>query len=762
MRRDRLNFQLFAITDDKQKGCAEPMVSVIIPAYCAARFIRRSLASVLAQTYRNFEVIVVDDGSTDETATIVREVMKTDSRVKLLCRQNKGPAAARNLAIEYSAGRYIAPIDADDIWMPTYLERQVNSLSTAPNTVAISYSWSLDIDESDQLTGGFHASNIEGRVKKTLLCHYFPANLSCLVIDRQCFDSVGRFNSEFYRGCEDWDLLLRLASRFQFTVLKEFLVLYRKCDNSRSRNCQRMAESHRKTLEESVARGFGAPGLLHQLSLSLFYTYLAQQCIGQHRRREALHWLWEAVRSACLFALIRPTNYLLAFRALFGLGLNDQAKNVSELTVGVNEAAVTTFRNGRSVEIGLKLVAQDVLHRIFVPLVFALTTSNGKEPDGLKERSVFTFDQRQDLDSLISEKIDMPGLQKLSQDVTVSIVVPTFDRPDQLRECLLSLIAQESSRACEVIVVDNNPSSGLTPYVVSSFPSVKLVSEWRQGASYARNAGINASSGQICVFIDDDAVAPPFWLERLLGPFSRESVVAVTGNVFPYELNTSAAKLFEGYANGGFNRGFKRWQADPAWLRSFRIGAAKTWLIGGSGNAAFRVVSLRDPEIGAFREFLGAGMPSGGSEDNYLLYRLIKAGGTVAYEPSAFVWHKHRADVNGLRHQLFNYSKGFVAYHATTLVMDGDWRAVPSLMHLPWWHLSRIFSRLVGRSSYPISLILVEALGHLVGLPALARSIQITRQRQANHVTAFAATVPSRSEECCLRSSRLRGKAEYL
>lgn len=105
-----------------------PFVSVIIPAYNAEAFIGRTLESVLAQTYENIEVLVVDDGSRDRTAEIVASFAQKDSRVILLKQQNAGVAAARNLAIEKSRGEYIAPLDADDIWYPSKLDKQVQCI----------------------------------------------------------------------------------------------------------------------------------------------------------------------------------------------------------------------------------------------------------------------------------------------------------------------------------------------------------------------------------------------------------------------------------------------------------------------------------------------------------------------------------------------------------------------------------------------------------------------------------------------------------
>ena len=130
-----------------------PLISVIIPAYNAEIFIRRTLDSILAQTYTNIEILVVDDGSQDRTAEIVESFVEKDSRVTLLKQKNAGVATARNLAIEKSNGEYIAPIDADDIWYPQKLEKQAQCILEADQSIGLVYAWSVRIDEDDVIVG---------------------------------------------------------------------------------------------------------------------------------------------------------------------------------------------------------------------------------------------------------------------------------------------------------------------------------------------------------------------------------------------------------------------------------------------------------------------------------------------------------------------------------------------------------------------------------------------------------------------------------
>lgn len=316
----------------------------------------------------------------------------------------------------------------------------------------------------------------------------------------------------------------------------------------------------------------------------------------------------------------------------------------------------------------------------------------------------------------------------LPADLSVSILVGTYDRPDNLERCLESLCNQQTHRTLEIIVVDNHPGSGLTAPVVAAFPGVRLITESRQGVAYARNAGIRASQGQIIVTTDDDIYAQPDWLEKLIAPLAQNEVAAVTGNVLPAEMETSAQLLFEQY--GGLGRGYQRKKVDHQWFQKFRLRAVPTWELGGTANAAFRAYLFRQPEIGLMDEALGPGMPSGVGEDTYLFYRILKAGFTIVYEPAAVIWHTHRRSHRALHRQIYNYSKGHVAYHLTTFVRDGDWRALFQIgVQLPLWHLFRFIQGLRGKSSYSLSLLLIEIIGNLAGPWGLLRSLwRVKRQ----------------------------------
>ena len=315
----------------------------------------------------------------------------------------------------------------------------------------------------------------------------------------------------------------------------------------------------------------------------------------------------------------------------------------------------------------------------------------------------------------------------LPDSVAVSVVIPTCNRPEDLRTCLAALEAQRGSRPLEIIVVDNRPGSGSpTPGIVAAFEGVTLIEEPKPGLSYARNAGFAAATGDILIAIDDDVTVPAGWLERLVAPFARPEVMAVTGHVLPKALDTPSQCQFEAY--GGLGKGFTRLEVDGKWFRARRT-AVPTWNIGATANAAFRAGVFSDPAIGMLDEALGAGMPTGCSEDTYLFYKILKANHTMVYEPTAWVWHRHRRDDRALRNQIYAYSKGHVAYHLTTFMNDGDARALIRLLYsLPRTFARRAWARVRGWSDYPVSLILLEIAGTAAGPWALWQSRRRVRR----------------------------------
>jgi len=284
---------------------------------------------------------------------------------------------------------------------------------------------------------------------------------------------------------------------------------------------------------------------------------------------------------------------------------------------------------------------------------------------------------------------------QLTPDVnlTISIIIPTYDRPNDLRECLDSLSHQTIARSIEIVVADNHPESGQTASVVADFAGVRLVKESRAGISYARNAAILASSGDILIATDDDVIPPPDYVDNVLAQFANPEVDVITGNVLPYKLETDAEKLFEKYNPLG--RGYDPAKFDMDWFRSFHLRSVPAHYTGVGANWACRRRVLADPQVGLFNEVLGAGSPTGTADDTYMFYRILRAGYTIHYEPSVWVRHKHRSNWESLHHQLHNHTKGMIAFEIETFLNDGDWRGLWQIfVRLPLWRAWEVLKEL--------------------------------------------------------------------
>ncbi|BAT55521.1 glycosyl transferase family 2 [Nostoc sp. NIES-3756] len=353
-----------------KKRNSYPLVSVIIPAYNAEKYIYETLKSVINQTYKNLEILVVNDGSQDRTKEIVKAIAQQDHRIKLLEQANSGVAAARNLAIAKSQGEFIAPIDADDIWYPENLEKQVQCFLNSDNNVGLVYSWSIDIDEQGLPTGCIRAANIEGNVYKTLICHNFIGNASASLIRRSYLEKVGGYNCKLKeqnaQGCEDWELYLRIAEHYQFRVVPEFFIGYRKIIDSMSRDFRRMAKSHSLMLQEVKQKHPEIPSFLYRLSSSSFYMYLAHQSHQCHQYRNTILWLIQALRKDCITPVFRYGLYTLAIKSILGklsksyIFLNRREKIINNLNKKNNlKNSVPTLSQ---VSLKFKLLVGNVLH----------------------------------------------------------------------------------------------------------------------------------------------------------------------------------------------------------------------------------------------------------------------------------------------------------------------------------------------------------------------------------------------------------------
>ena len=230
-------------------------VAVVIPVYNGAEFLAETIESVFAQTRQPAEVVVVDDGSSDDSLTIARSF----PGVRVITQANAGVSVSRNRGVAETSAPWIAFLDADDVWDPRKLEVQMAAISRSPKTdlslTAMRYFSKKSDDKGWEIgpTALPPASEAVGR----LLYGKLRIVPSCVILRRSKFLSVGGFAKEA-SPCEDWDLWLRLEQAgATFLVLAEPLLLYRQHSNNASNNSRRMYNAERRAFEKNIAPRYG-------------------------------------------------------------------------------------------------------------------------------------------------------------------------------------------------------------------------------------------------------------------------------------------------------------------------------------------------------------------------------------------------------------------------------------------------------------------------------------------------------------------------
>jgi glycosyltransferase involved in cell wall biosynthesis len=223
-------------------GNDESLVTVIVPAWNAASTLGATLRSAARQTHRNLEILIVDDGSTDETAEIARRFCEIEPRARLIKKENGGPASARNAGIEEARGDWIAPLDSDDLWHPEKIERQLRTFASASPKVGLVYCWYRSIDTHDRIVGMSWTPVFEGPVFDRHLECNFVGTGSTPLIRRAALGSL-RYRTEILPGAEDLLLQLEIAKRYEFACTRAFLVGYRVGARGVSSHRERMTKS---------------------------------------------------------------------------------------------------------------------------------------------------------------------------------------------------------------------------------------------------------------------------------------------------------------------------------------------------------------------------------------------------------------------------------------------------------------------------------------------------------------------------------------
>lgn len=297
-----------------------PKVSVIVPAYNVARFIDGAIESVLAQSYSDFELLIVNDGSTDDT--LARCKRHADERIRIVNQENRGLAGARNSGIREARGEFLAFLDADDLWRADKLERHVEHLERCPE-VGVSYSASQFLAEDGTPLELYQAPRLHDVEAKDVLCRNPVGNGSAPVIRRRVFDAIEALDDRYgspepvyfdpdFRQSEDIECWVRIAATttWRFAGLSEPLTLYRLNAGGLSASVDRQLESWEAFISKASVY---APDLVRRegkLARAYQYRYLARRAVWSEEPATAVRLLGAALRSDWRILVFEPARTL--------------------------------------------------------------------------------------------------------------------------------------------------------------------------------------------------------------------------------------------------------------------------------------------------------------------------------------------------------------------------------------------------------------------------------------------------------------------
>jgi|GEM_PF-640326 len=480
-----------------------PLVSVIIPVYQGERLIRGAVRSALNQTHRHLEIIVVDDGSTDATLSVLASVH--DPRLRVLRQPNAGTAAARNLALAQARGAYIAFLDCDDRWLPEKIETEIRTLQSAGEPVAVAYSSYYAVDDRGRLLNPAPERRVGGQLLEMLLDGDDFLIPSACLFDRRIFDRVGGFKLDRFH--EDHDLILRVAQQYPIYPTCEHLVVYRQSTSGKCRGI--LADFDRARAEELA--------LISDFRGSLTATQLARL------RQNVIRALY------CRFLMY---------------GFNGHARRLQH---EVDLAGLSGTKKG-------------ILARLFAAsglnlLVVARTLIQGYHlalEQGSWHRRLAQWGLDLGYDDRAANGPGAPA--HLPSIRRVCIAIPTFRRPELLKRLLAGLALQQMppNYSVDVLVIDNDRHASARAIVDDAAVEFPCVLRYQHvpepGLSVVRDFALDYARDRFAflAMIDDDEYPQTEWLAELLREQERSNADVVIGPVPKQFAATGPAWLRSG------------------------------------------------------------------------------------------------------------------------------------------------------------------------------------------------------------------------
>lgn len=343
-----------------------PTFTVVVPLYNTERYIAETLDCILAQTFGDFEVVVVNDASVDRGPEIARAYACRDARIRVVTQENRGLAGARNTGIRHALGRYIALLDADDLWTPRKLELHKAHLD-ARQDVGVSYAGSIFINESGEALGITQSPKLERIDPEHVFCRNPVGNGSAAVLRRTMLDDIAFtvqtgdeqrvcWFDESFRQSEDIELWTRIAvtTQWRFAGLAEPLTYYRVNNGGLSANISKQFQSWSRVRSKLAAVAPDFVARVGTKAEAYQHRYLARRAAMSGDGRAAISALHRSLARHPRIVVEEPTRTLITMLlAILALVLParalDTAKQVAFTSVRCLRKVISSFRTGHAV-----------------------------------------------------------------------------------------------------------------------------------------------------------------------------------------------------------------------------------------------------------------------------------------------------------------------------------------------------------------------------------------------------------------------------
>jgi glycosyltransferase involved in cell wall biosynthesis len=309
---------------------SKPMISVVIPAYNAAEFLGAAIASVQQQSFSDWELLIINDGSTDDTVAIIEEYQKIDERIHLINQPNQGVSTARNLGVEKSRGEILAFLDADDQWLPNKLYQHLKHFQSYPR-LGVSFSQVEILNQTGEPTGQVSSSRLSNLKPEYFLSENPTTTTSNWVVRREVFQQVGGFCDDMSFS-EDLEWLLRVScTDWEIAGINQVLTRYRTSSGGLSSHLYRMEAGWNQLVDK--ARVY-APGLVERhfaLAQALHLRYLARRAFRLRLPANVgVDFMSRALRSDWRLLVYEPRRSFLTLGAVLGVWLTQRRSEKSE------------------------------------------------------------------------------------------------------------------------------------------------------------------------------------------------------------------------------------------------------------------------------------------------------------------------------------------------------------------------------------------------------------------------------------------------